>query len=111
MADDAGQFDSYPTDFAAQLEAIKQSGLTVKTFQDALTDVWAQLGISEPEEPTQPIIPGDINTDDKVDEDDATILFANWGDHGQTTNVPGDLDHNGSVDDDDATILFANWSF
>lgn len=111
VADDAGQFDSYPTDFAAQLEAIKQSGLTVKTFQDALTDVWAQLGISEPEEPTQPIIPGDINTDGKVDEDDATILFANWGDHGQTTNVPGDLDHNGSVDDDDATILFANWSF
>jgi hypothetical protein len=49
---------------------------------------------------------GDITADGVVNDDDATILFANWG------NAPkaGDLDNNGVVNDDDATLLFANWS-
>ncbi len=43
VAPDAGQFDSYPADFAAQLRALQNSGLTVKTYQDALTETRAQL--------------------------------------------------------------------
>lgn len=43
VAPDAGQFDSYPNDFAAQLQAIKNSGLTVKTYQDALIETRSQL--------------------------------------------------------------------
>lgn len=43
VANDAGQFDTYPADFSAQLQAISNSGVTVKTYQDALTEVRAQL--------------------------------------------------------------------
>jgi peptidoglycan/xylan/chitin deacetylase (PgdA/CDA1 family) len=49
---------------------------------------------------------GDITGDGLVNNDDATILFANWGSAPQA----GDLTNNGVVDNDDATILFANWS-
>ena len=40
---DVGQFDSYTSDFAAQLKAISDSGITVKTYSDALDEVTAQL--------------------------------------------------------------------
>lgn len=43
VAADAGQFDTYPADFAAQLQAVHNSGITVKTYQDALTETRAQL--------------------------------------------------------------------
>lgn len=43
VATDAGQFDSYPADFAAQLQVLQNSGLTVKTYQDGLTETRAQL--------------------------------------------------------------------
>lgn len=43
VANDPGQFDSYVTDFAAQLQAIQNSGITVKTYNDALDEVTAQL--------------------------------------------------------------------
>lgn len=43
VAGDAGQFDTYPTDFTAQMNALNNSGLTVKTFQDALTETTSQL--------------------------------------------------------------------
>jgi len=54
---------------------------------------------------------GDIDGNGVVNDDDATIMFANWGPAaGGSTTAPGDINHNGIVDDDDATILFANWS-
>lgn len=40
---DVGQFDSYTSDFAAQMQALKNSGLTVKTYSDALDEVISQL--------------------------------------------------------------------
>jgi peptidoglycan/xylan/chitin deacetylase (PgdA/CDA1 family) len=43
VATNPGPYDSYITDFTAQLEVIKQSGITVQTYQDALTEVRAQL--------------------------------------------------------------------
>jgi len=43
VAADAGQFDSYPADFADQLQAIQTSGLTVKTYQGALDELLPQL--------------------------------------------------------------------
>lgn len=43
VANDPGQFDSYISDFNAQLQAIKNSGITVKTYQGALDEVLPQL--------------------------------------------------------------------
>jgi peptidoglycan/xylan/chitin deacetylase (PgdA/CDA1 family) len=49
---------------------------------------------------------GDMDGNGIVNNDDATILFANWG----TAPAAGDIDNNGVVNNDDATLLFANWS-
>lgn len=43
IATDAGQFDTYPTMFAQQLQSIQNSGITVETMHDALTEIKAQL--------------------------------------------------------------------
>lgn len=43
VAADPGPYDSYTTVFAQHLAAIQASGVTVKTFQDALTEVKTQL--------------------------------------------------------------------
>lgn len=43
VANDPGPFDAYKSTFAQQLEVISQSGITVKTYQDALTEVRAQI--------------------------------------------------------------------
>lgn len=43
VASNPGPYDSYTTDFAQQLAAIQASGITVKTYQDALTEVKSQL--------------------------------------------------------------------
>jgi peptidoglycan/xylan/chitin deacetylase (PgdA/CDA1 family) len=43
VANDPGPYDSYISDFAAQLEVIKNSGITVLTTNDALNEVTAQL--------------------------------------------------------------------
>ena len=43
VAADAGRYDSYPADFAAQLNVINQSGITVKTYNDALNEIVPQL--------------------------------------------------------------------
>jgi peptidoglycan/xylan/chitin deacetylase (PgdA/CDA1 family) len=37
------QFDSSPADFAAQMQVVKQSGITVKTYNAALDEITAQL--------------------------------------------------------------------
>ena len=36
-------FDTYTSDFAAQMNALDASDLTVKTYSDALDEVTAQL--------------------------------------------------------------------
>lgn len=43
VANDPGPYDSYIDDFAAQLSVIKASGITVMTYQDALTETTSQL--------------------------------------------------------------------
>lgn len=96
-----GQYDTSVDLFKQQLDVIKNSGITVKTYHDALADVQAQLNPTPPAAKT-----GDLTGDGRVDDDDATILFANWGNNPKA----GDIDKNGAVDDDDATLLFANWS-
>jgi peptidoglycan/xylan/chitin deacetylase (PgdA/CDA1 family) len=102
-AAEAGQYDTDVATFKTHLDAIKNSGIKVETFKDALAETKAQIGgvVTPPATKT-----GDLTGDGKVDDDDATILFANWG------NSPkaGDIDKNGVVNDDDATLLFANWS-
>jgi peptidoglycan/xylan/chitin deacetylase (PgdA/CDA1 family) len=52
--------------------------------------------------------PGDINRNGRVDDDDATLMYANWGQTG--VNVVGDITHDGVVNDNDATVMYANWS-
>jgi peptidoglycan/xylan/chitin deacetylase (PgdA/CDA1 family) len=102
-AKDAGQYDTDKALFKTHLDAIKASGITVENFHDALAETEGQLGS------TSKI--GDITGDGKVNNDDATLMFANWGTvPGGATNMPSDLDHNGVINNDDATLLFANWS-
>ena len=43
VADNPGQFDSYISDFAQQLQRLSASGLSIKTYNDALAEVTAQL--------------------------------------------------------------------
>lgn len=43
VASDPGPYDTYTDVFAKQLEAIKQSGITVKTYDAALDEVMSQL--------------------------------------------------------------------
>jgi len=40
---DIGQYDSYTSDFAQHLQAISNSGITVKTYSDALDEVLPQI--------------------------------------------------------------------
>lgn len=43
IASNPGPYDSYTNDFKSQMAAVKASGITVKTYQDALTEVKTQL--------------------------------------------------------------------
>jgi peptidoglycan/xylan/chitin deacetylase (PgdA/CDA1 family) len=43
VADDPGEFDTYETDFGAQMNALTASGITVKTYNDALDELTPQL--------------------------------------------------------------------
>ncbi len=51
---------------------------------------------------------GDINLSGYVDDDDLSLLLANW----VTGDVwgKGDLNNSGGVDDDDLSLLLANWN-
>jgi len=73
-----------------------------------ITGYMDNLEMFDPNGTTTPPITGvgDIDKNGVVNNDDATILFANWGAAPQA----GDLNNNGVVDNDDATLLFANWS-
>lgn len=43
VADDPGPYDTYKSAFAGQVQAIKSSGITVKTYNDALNELTPQL--------------------------------------------------------------------
>ena len=43
VADDPGPYDAYTTNFAAHMQAIDNSGVTVKTYQAALEEILPQL--------------------------------------------------------------------
>jgi hypothetical protein len=53
--------------------------------------------------------PGDANGNDMVDEDDAAILAAHWGQSGGWAY--GDFDDDGLIGPRDASILAANWGY
>jgi hypothetical protein len=55
-------------------------------------------------------IPGDANHDGSVDEDDAAILAAHWGQIDMTWET-GDFDGDRKVGLKDASILAANWGY
>ena len=50
---------------------------------------------------------GDVNLSGLVDDDDLSLLLANW--NAGTTWGTGDLNTSGNVDDDDLSLLLANW--
>ncbi len=50
---------------------------------------------------------GDLNLSGRVDDDDLSLLLANWG-AGRTWDT-GDLDETRTVNDDDLSLLLANW--
>ena len=63
--------------------------------------------------PVSESIPGDANSDGKVDGSDVTILAGNWqvgvGGVGGATWEMGDFNGDGAVDGSDVTILAGNW--
>ena len=55
---------------------------------------------------------GDANWDGSVDDDDLSLVLANWtgaGGSGGTWET-GDFDNSGSVADEDLSLLLANWT-
>jgi hypothetical protein len=58
--------------------------------------------------PLAPMVPGDANSDGRVDEKDASVLAHNWG-AVNATMMMGDFDGDGRVGLADAAILAANW--
>ena len=60
----------------------------------------------------EPPMTGDADLDSVVDDDDLSIVLANWtGLHGQgKTWTTGDFDGNGAVTDADLSLLLTNWS-
>jgi len=52
-------------------------------------------------------LPGDADSNNRVDEADAAILAANWGQSGDWTT--GDFNGDGTINALDASILAANW--
>lgn len=55
--------------------------------------------------PTTPPKKGDLNSDNKVNITDLSILLSNWG----KTGVPADLNNSGKVDITDMSILLSSW--
>ncbi len=100
-------YNTTPANLATEVAYMKSSGIAIRTVNQALDEIAPQVGtITAPTPPAGKT--GDVTGNGVVDDDDATLLFANWGKTG--TNVVGDVNHNGVVNDDDATLLFANWS-
>ena len=54
-------------------------------------------------------IPGDANSDGKVDAADAALMAANWLTVSGATWDMGDFNEDGKVDDADVALLAANW--
>ena len=52
--------------------------------------------------------PGDANGDGEVDDDDLSLLLANWG--GTVDCTLGEFSGAPPVDDDDLSLLLANWT-
>ena len=51
---------------------------------------------------------GDVNSSGYVDDDDHSVMRANWGTGDEWGE--GDLNENGAADDDDLSLLLANWN-
>ena len=56
----------------------------------------------------EPALLGDADLNAYVDDDDLSLLLANWGTG--TTWGQGDFDASGSVNDDDLSLLLAHWN-
>ena len=54
-------------------------------------------------------LPGDATGDGKVDQEDASVLAANWGDPTTGGVSAGDFNKDGVVNAADASIMAANW--
>jgi hypothetical protein len=76
--------------------------------------VWDSLGRAAHDERSlviYPAVPGDANSDGKVDTHDASILGAYWQRQSGATWAMGDFNSDGRVDDRDAAILGAYWHY
>jgi hypothetical protein len=59
---------------------------------------------------TPPLIPGDANLDNVVNDEDASILAAHWQQSGEGVGWgDGDFNDDGIVNNEDASILAAHW--
>ena len=73
------------------------------TFEVPLTGLIGQYGDVEP-------IPGDVNLSGCVDDDDLSLLLANWNIGNPWGGPPyTDPTGDGQINDDDLALLLANW--
>jgi len=92
------------------------SSLDSYCFSGAMDDVWAFTGVLTPTQVSRlmagasPFFPGDVNSDGRVDDNDAAILSANWGATDATWGM-GDFNDDDLVNAADAAIMTANWGY
>lgn len=67
-----------------------------------------QQAIAAEQERNKPLA-GDVNLDNRVDNDDMTIIMANWG-LTPATRAQGDLTGDGKVDGLDQSTCLSNWN-
>ena len=96
------------TDNALQFSDLSDDGL-------ALFDAAVAFGLTRTPEPHVPDCnPGDADDDGDVDDDDLSLLLANWGSdvtgEGDGGCSKGEFNDTAPVDDDDLSLLLANWT-
>jgi len=108
----AEDYNVTPANLATEAAYIKSKAdagqVAALTVQKALDELEPQVGPITTPTPPATGKTGDVSGDGVVNDDDAILMFANWGKTG--TNVRGDVNHDNKVDDTDAVLMFANWS-
>jgi len=94
-----------PENLDAEIAAIKASGVTIETLNDALNELLPQLGQTVPPAAKA----GDINGDGTVDALDLSTLLINWN-LTPSTAGQGDFNNDATVDALDLSTLLTNWS-
>ena len=101
----------YWREFATSWDSGDQTAVQFRIVETSIAGFGNDFAIDDISLKLAPI-PGDANLDGNVDDDDLSMVLANWTGAGGTggTWATGDFDDSGSVSDSDLSLLLANWS-